>query len=56
MVNMWDGDPESYGLAMGTLDDDPRVRPSRHIYVASKAPWFEITVELPQFDAEDLTK
>jgi hypothetical protein len=34
--------------AMGTLDDDPGVRPARHIYVASKAPWFEITDALPQ--------
>jgi len=29
---------------------DPSIRPSEHIYVGSKAPWFEITDELPQFD------
>jgi len=35
---------------MGTLDDDPRIRPTFHVFVGSKAPWFEITDQLPQFD------
>ena len=35
-------------VAMGTLMDDPRIRPSMHIFVASKAPWYEITDDLPQ--------
>jgi hypothetical protein len=39
-----------YGIALGTLDDDPGVRPLAHIFVASKAPWFEITDDLPQFE------
>jgi hypothetical protein len=38
-------------VAMGTLVDDPSVRPTCHIFVGSKAPWFEITDDLPQFDA-----
>jgi len=33
----------------GTLDTDPGMRPQAHIYVASKAPWFQITDDLPQF-------
>jgi hypothetical protein len=37
-------------VAMGTLLDDPAIRPSRHIFVGSKAPWFTITDGLPQFD------
>jgi hypothetical protein len=41
--------PEQIGLALGTLDDDPGVRPLAHVYVDSKAPWFEITDSLPQF-------
>jgi hypothetical protein len=49
-VNLWDGDPASYGLALGTLDDDPGVRPERHVFVGSKAPWFEITDALPQHE------
>jgi len=36
-------------VPMGSLDDDPGVRPARHIFVGSKAPWFEITGDLPQF-------
>lgn len=35
-------------VAMGTLLDAPGIRPSAHIFVASKAPWFEITDDLPQ--------
>ncbi len=38
-------------VAMGTLVDAPSVRPDHHIFVASKAPWFEITDGLPQHDA-----
>jgi hypothetical protein len=37
-------------VAMGSLVDDPTIRPSDHIYVGSKAPWFEITDDLPQND------
>ena len=38
-------------VPMGSLDGDPGVRPSRHIFAASKAPWFELADDLPQ-DAE----
>lgn len=37
-------------VAMGTLIDTPSIRPTQHIYVGSKAPWHEITDNLPQFD------
>jgi len=46
-----DSAPESFGLAVGTLDDDPIARPKMHIFVGSKAPWFEIADELPRHDA-----
>ena len=36
-------------VAMGTLLDDPSIRPTRHIFVGSKAPWFTITDDLPQY-------
>ncbi|TPI09700.1 GFA family protein [Mesorhizobium sp. B4-1-3] len=36
-------------VAMGTLMDDPGIRPSAHIFVGSKAPWFTITDDLPQY-------
>jgi len=38
-------------VAMGTLIDDPTVRPTHHIFVGSKAPWFAITDDLPQYAA-----
>lgn len=38
-----------YGVALGTLDDDPSVRPELHVHVESKAAWFTITDDLPQF-------
>ena len=37
-------------VALGSLVDEPTLRPTKHIFVGSKAPWFEITDELPQFD------
>ena len=36
-------------VAMGTLIDDPTIRPGAHIFVGSKAPWYEITDSLPQY-------
>jgi hypothetical protein len=35
-------------VALGSLCDDPSIRPSEHIFVGSKAAWFEITDALPQ--------
>ncbi|HEY4146444.1 GFA family protein [Pinirhizobacter sp.] len=37
-------------VAMGTLIDAPAIRPAHHIFVGSKAPWHEITDNLPQYD------
>ena len=37
-------------VAMGTLLDDPSIRPTMHIFVGSKASWFDITDTMPQFD------
>lgn len=36
-------------VAMGTLEGDPGIRPRAHIFVASKAAWFTITDDLPQY-------
>lgn len=35
-------------VPMGALDDDPGIRPQRHIFVGSKAPWYEIADDLPR--------
>ena len=38
------------GITLGTLDDDPGVRPLGHVFVRSKACWDVITDDLPRFD------
>jgi hypothetical protein len=42
--------PERFFLAVGTLDDDPGVRPAMHIFTGSKAPWLDIADRLPQHE------
>ena len=41
--------PSTISVALGTLDDDPRIDTSSHIFVKSKAPWFQITDDMPQY-------
>jgi len=41
--------PDIVDVALGVLDDDPGIRVPYHIFVASKAPWVEITDGLPQY-------
>jgi hypothetical protein len=37
-------------VSLGALVDTPSRVPDHHIYVASKAPWYQITDALPQYD------
>ena len=41
-------------IPAGLLDDDPELKPDKHIFVEHKAPWFEITDQLPQYDLPTL--
>jgi len=43
-----------FEVAAGTLDDDPGLRPERHIFIEAKAPWFAIADRLPQLDEPTL--
>lgn len=45
----FDDHPDVLGLPLGLLDQDPGVRPQFHVFVGSKAPWHDITDDLPQF-------
>ncbi len=36
-------------VPLGTLRDAPAIRPGFHMFVASKAPWYEIADTLPQY-------
>jgi hypothetical protein len=41
--------PNAIWVSAGTIDGDPGVRPTAHIFVTSRAPWFEITDDLHQY-------
>lgn len=43
-------EPDEVYLALGTVDGDPGCRPDAHIFVGSKAPWYEITDSVPQYE------
>ena len=45
-----EGVPDRIWVAAGSFDDDPGVRPRKHIFVGSKASWHEISDSLPQHD------
>lgn len=53
-------DPDATGdwveIPAGLLDDDPGLRPDKHIFVELKAPWFTVADELPQLDKEALLR
>src|ERR1017187_10091779 len=40
----------------GLLDDDPQIRPDRHIFVDVKSSWFNISDDLPQLDRAPLVR
>ena len=47
-----DEEPETLYLSMSTLEGDPPRPPGYHIYVGSKAPWYEISDDLEQYETE----
>lgn len=42
--------PEMTVVVLGAIEGDPHARPERHVFVASKAPWYSIGDTLPQFN------
>jgi hypothetical protein len=55
ILSRFDQNPAVYGLPLGALDDDPAVKPMLHAFVGSKAPWRDITDNLPQLP-DDVVK
>jgi len=53
-----DPDPQTqvFEIAAGLLDDDPILRPERHILVEYRAPWTQFQDDLPRFDRPALSK
>ena len=41
---------EFTSITLGTVEGDPGIKPASHIFVDSKAHWYEINDDLPQFD------
>ena len=50
LVPRTDSDSELANIPAGCLDSNPGIKPLGHIFVGSKAPWFEITDALPQWE------
>jgi hypothetical protein len=46
----WTGYEGKIRVPYGSLIDAPTLRPTAHMYVGSKAPWYEILDDLPQHD------
>jgi hypothetical protein len=42
--------PDMTVVTLGTLDGAGAARPQRHVFVGSKAPWFDIAADLPQHE------
>ena len=36
-------------ITLGTLDDDPKIVPTRNVFVGSKAPWHHVDPALPSY-------
>ena len=43
-------DGSMYNVPVGSLDQAPGVEAKGHIFIGSKAPWFEVTEDKPQWD------
>ena len=45
-------EPEALYLSMSTVDGEPNLPKGYHAFVGSKAPWYEITDKLDQYEGE----
>ena len=46
----WTGYEGKIRVPYGSLIDEPALKPAAHMFVGSKAPWYEILDDLPQHD------
>lgn len=47
---------EFFEIPAGLFDDDPGVRPDKHIFIEFVPPWGEITDAIPQYSVRDLVR
>lgn len=45
-----------FEIPAGLLEDDPSLRPERHIFVECKSPWYEISDSLPKLTKRELAE
>jgi hypothetical protein len=45
-----------FEVAAGILDDDPGLRPDRHIFIDCGSAWYEILDDLPQLTESDVVR
>jgi len=50
LISILEDNPDYIGLPIDALEQDPGNRPIMNIFVGSKAPWYEITDGLAQYD------
>ena len=48
----WTGYEGKIRVPYGSLIDEPTLKPTAHIFVGSKAPWYEIRDDLLQYDED----
>jgi len=48
----WTGYEGKIRVPYGSLIDEPTLKPTAHMFVGSKAPWYEILDDLPQHDQD----
>lgn len=51
MLSKGSASPDKVRVRLGTLDSDVLERPKAHIFVASKANWESLQIDLPQYDS-----
>jgi hypothetical protein len=49
-------DASWFEIPAGLIEDDPLLRPDKHIFVECKSAWFHISDELPQLTAHQLAE
>ena len=51
LISEYKNRPDIYGVPLGGIEQNLNAQPVGHIFVKSKAPWYQIDDDLPQYDA-----
>jgi len=53
---LFEAEDDWFEIPAGVLDDDPSLRPDRHIFVECGSAWFEFADDLPQLTKGDVIR